>query len=528
MINNLLRLLSLLTVSAALSVWGALPDKVLTVGNGAEPVSIDPHLFRGTAEAQILKDMFEGLVVLEDAEIRPANASHWQISNDGLTYVFYLRPDLKWSDGSRLTATDYVYSFRRAINPDTGTNYAWYFRTATIGNAADILEGNQPVENLAVKAINDYQLEIRLEKPITYFLELLDFPVFLPVPESAIEQYGQNWVKANHFKSNGAYKLKEWLINDKLELIRNTHYYRNQATHIDRVIYLPTGDQNAELNRYLTGGIDITLGIPISHYEKLAKERPEELIDTPRLSLNMLMFNCTNSPTSHASLRKALSYSIDRSKLVLLDPSKNTVPLYLMMPPISKGALRELPDYASWTQIERENEARRLYGQAGYNKDNPLQLRLMTNNRLSNSQRATVLAQMWEKVLGVRVTIDKYEWITYVDKLFKKDFQIVMSPWLGAYDDPSAFMELMVSDFQSNAAGFNNPRYDELVKRARITKGQDRVALYQSAQNILLDQMPVAPLHTIGSLKLVKRRVLNYPTENPSGFFLTRKLDVNQ
>ena len=501
----------------------------LTVGNGAEPVSLDPHMLRGTSEAQIMKDLFEGLVVYDNGEIKPGSASSWKILDSGLRYRFEIKEGLKWSDGSPLTAKDYVYSFRRAVDPATASAYAWYFRTATIKNADSILSGKQSPEQLGVTAVDDRTLEVQLEKPVSYFLKLLDFPVFLPVPEQAVEKYGKHWSKPGKMISNGAYQLTDWKLNERVILKRNEHYHNDGNTQIDQVTYLPISDQNAEMNRYLAGEIDITLGIPLTHYEKLKTERPSELLDAPRLALNMLMFNVRHAPMQDANLRKALSYSIDRSKLTLLDPSLHTMPLYGLTPPIVLGGRYEMPLYGEWSQEKREEEARRLYQEAGYTEGNPLRITLLSGNKLNNDKRATVLAYMWEQVLGVQVTTEKKDWGTYIDRVLSGDFQAVMVPWLGAYNDQSAFMELMVSNFQSNMAGYQNPEYDELVSKARVARTLvQRQALYKQASQLLNEDMPVAPLHTVGALRLISPSVKNFPEQSLSGFFFSRQLELKR
>ena len=501
----------------------------LTVGNGAEPVSLDPHLLRGTSEAQIMKELFEGLVVYEQGVVRPGSASSWKILDSGLRYRFDLRDGLKWSDGSPLTAEDYVYSFRRAIDPATASAYSWYFSTATIKNADSILAGKQSPEQLGVAAIDAKTLEIQLEKPVSYFLKLIDFPIFLPVPRQAVEKHGKHWAKPGKMISNGAYQLTDWKLNERVVIKRNQYYYNDSETRIDQVAYLPISDQNAEMNRYLAGEIDITLGIPQTYYEKLKKERPDELLDTPRLALNMLMFNVRNFPVQDAAIRKALSYSIDRSKLTLLDPSGHTMPLYGLTPPIVSGGCYELPLYGGWSQDKREEEAKKLYQKAGYTAGNPLRITLLSGSKLNNDKRASVLAYMWNQVLGVQVTIEKNEWGTYVDRVLSGDFQVVIAPWLGAYNDQSAFMELMVSNFQSNMAGYNNPGYDDLVSQARVARTLvQRQALYKQASQLLHKDMPVAPLHTVGALRLVSSRVKNFPRQSLSGFFFSRQLELKQ
>ena len=501
----------------------------LTVGNGAEPVSLDPHQLRGTSEAQIMKDLFEGLVISDGGTIKPGSAARWKILDNGLRYRFELKKDLKWSDGSPLNAEDYVYSFRRAINPATASAYAWYFRTATIKNADAILSGKQAPEQLGVIAVDEQTLEIQLEKPVSYFLKLMDFPVFLPVPRQAVEKYGKHWAKPGKMVSNGAYHLKEWKLSERVVLRRNTQYHDNKNTHIDQVNYLSVTDQNAEMNRYLAGEIDITLGIPLTHYSKLKAERSAELVDDSRLAINMVIFNARHHPTQDPILRRALSYSIDRSKLMDLEPSSHSMPLYGLMPPKVSGGRYELPLYGEWSQQKREEEAKTLYKQAGYSETKPLRITLLSNNKANNDKRAAVLAYMWEQVLGVQVTIEKKELSTYIEQVISGDFQAVISPWLGAYDDPSAFMELMVSDYQSNMAGYQNRRYDQLVNQARVARTVvQRQALYKQASLLLDEDMPVAPLYTVGALRLVSPQVVNFPRQSLSNFFFSRQLELNR
>ena len=526
LLRLLCRLLWAFILFFGITAFGA--DKQLTIGNGAEPISLDPHLFKGTTEAQILKDLFEGLVVYEQGKIKPGNA-HWEVLDNGLRYRFHLKPDLQWSDGSALGAEDYVYSFRRAIDPQTGSDYSWYFRTATIKNSAEILEKSRPPESLGVTAIDKQTLDIELEKPVSYFLSLIDFPIFLPVPKQAIHKYGAEWTQAQKMISNGAYKLSRWNPGERVVINKSPYYHNQENIHIEQVTYLPVSDTNEEISLYLNNKIDISLGVPFARYNELKEKRPNELIDSPRLQINLLIFNVRTSSSHQVNIRKALAYSIDRDKLVKIDPSHHAEPTFLLTPAMVTGSRFNLPKYARWSQKQREKEALRLYHEAGFNEGNPLKIKLLSVNRRSTEQWVSVLSEHWKKVLGIEVEVELLDWSLYINRVFSGQFDVVLCPWLGAYDDTSAFMELMVSGFQSNFSGFNNDRYNQLVPQARVAGSMaERQLLYQQADDILQQEMPVIPLHTTGGLRMVSTKIKGFPKTETSRFFYSRQLDLVQ
>ena len=249
----------------------------LVKGNGAEVATLDPHKSEGVPEANVLRDLFEGLVVSgANGEILPGSAESWE-TTDNKTYTFHMRKGAKWSNGDPVTAHDFEYAFKRAVNPETASPYAWYFEKATIKNAKGIIAGNQPIEELGVKAIDDNTLKIELDQPLPYFVSMLFHTSTHPVHKASVEKHGDKWTRAGNMVGNGAYQLDTWTVNEQIVLTRNPNYWDNEKTVINKVRYLPLQSQNAEMNRFLANEIHLTSSIPpvwiCSRFEQTSSNR---------------------------------------------------------------------------------------------------------------------------------------------------------------------------------------------------------------------------------------------------------------
>ncbi|HHQ4615815.1 TPA: ABC transporter substrate-binding protein, partial [Aeromonas veronii] len=285
----------------------------LVKGNGSEPATLDPHKTEGTVESNILRDLFEGLVASgPKGEILPAVAESWE-TKDNKHYVFHLRKDAKWSNGDPVTAHDFVFAFQRAVDPKTASPYSWYLEIPTIANASEIIAGKKPADTLGVKATDDYTFEVQLEKAIPYFVSMLSHTTTYPVPKKVIEKFGDKWTQPENMVSNGAYTLKNWVVNERVEVERNKHYWNDGKTVINKVVYLPIQSTNADLSRYLAGEVDITYQMPIERFKQMKKEKPDELKVTGYVGTYYYQYNVKKKPFDDVRVRTALSYAIDRN-----------------------------------------------------------------------------------------------------------------------------------------------------------------------------------------------------------------------
>ena len=348
----------------------------LVKGNGSEPASLDPQKVEGIPGSNVTKDLFEGLTTQDAAgNVIPGQAESWTISEDNKTFTFKIRKNANWSNGDPVTAHDFVFAFQRAVDPAIASRYAWFMEIPTIINATAIIKGKKPVASLGVKALDDKTFQVQLEKPVPYFIKMLAHQTTFPAPRKIIEKYGDDWTKPGNMVSNGAYTLSEWVVNERMTLVRNKNYWNDKKTVINQVTYLPIVSQTAELNRYKSGEIDMTYEIPLEHYKNLKKEIPEEIRTTPYLGTYYYEFNTKVPPFDDVRVRKALSYAINRDAITQYVIGQGQKPAYAFTPEAVNGFTPPVTDYSQMSQKERNRKAIELMKEVGYDKNNPLELR---------------------------------------------------------------------------------------------------------------------------------------------------------
>ncbi|GAA3528934.1 ABC transporter substrate-binding protein [Zobellella aerophila] len=487
----------------------------LIKGNGAEPATLDPHKTEGVPESNILRDLFEGLVVSgPNGETLPGVAESWE-TQDNQNYLFHLRADAKWSNGEAVTAHDFEYSFKRAIDPKTASSYSWYLEIPTIINAGAILKGEKDPATLGVKALDERTLEIKLEQPVPYFVTMLSHTTTYPVNQKVVEQFGDEWTKPGNLVSNGAYTLSGWVVNEKIELSRNAHYWNNDKTVIGKVTYLPIASQNAAMNRFLAGELDMTYEMPIEHFKRLSKEKPEEVKIAGYVGTYYYQFNTRRAPFDDVRVRKALSYAIDRKVIANLVMGQGEKPGYTMTPEIVDGFTPPELAWATWPQQELDAKAKALLSEAGYDKDKPLKLELLYNTSDNHKKVAVAVASMWKKHLGVEAELVNQEWKTYLDTKTQGNFDVARAGWIADYNEASSMLDLLQTTHGNNDGKYSNLKYDELMKASRsIVDTVARNDNYAQAEEILAEDMPIAPIYQYVKARLVQQHVGGYPN-NP-------------
>ena len=489
-------------------------NQVLNWGNGAEPQSLDPHKGEGIPGSNIKRHLFEGLVnVAPDGENIPGAAESWDISQDGLTYTFTLRQDARWSNGDPVIADDFVYSLRRSLDPATLSRYTFILNP--IVNASEIAAGNRPGTDLGVRAVDDDTLEIELESVTPYFLGLLTHHAAYPVHPASAEAHGDQYTRPGNLVSNGAYQLEDWVVQSYVKLVRSPYYWDNDKTIIDEVFFHNTEDKSAEIRRYRANEIDIS-------YNTIARRQlpwirdniPDELMIAPYLGSYYYSFNITRPPfEDDPDLRRALALAIDREIISEQVLDSGELPAFGWVPPVNGYVGQQMPE-ASWTQAEREEEARRLYALAGYSPENPLITEIMYNTEEDHKRVALAVSAMWKQVLGADVSILNQEWKVFLDtRAQKTDTQVFRNGWIGDYNDANTFAELFHSDSGLNHTGWANAEYDELLGLAAAEGNLARRAEYlQQAEVILLEALPIMPIYFYVSTRLIKPWVGGYVT----------------
>ncbi len=483
---------------------------ILYLGNGQDPQGLDPHTVTGVCEQRIIFTLLEGLVTENPKTLKPEPgvAKSWKISDNGLVYTFYLRKNAKWSNGTPVTAEDFVYSFKRVLTPALGAQNAYMLycmKNAETYNKGEIKDFNE----VGVKALNEYTLQITLEKPTPYFLSLLTNMAWMPVNRKAIEKFGKmdqrgtKWTLPENYVGNGPFKLKEWKVNNVVKVVKNDNYWDKKNVKLNEVDFYPISDNQAEERAFRGGQLHVTYTVPTSKIEKYQKKHPKIISVAPYLGTYYYVLNVNKAPLNNLKVRRALSLAIDRKSLAKNVVKGGKLQAYSFTPPDTAG-------YTSSAKVkENVKEARKLLAEAGYpNGKNFPTLEVMYNTSNRNRKIAEAIQEMWRKNLNINIQLLNRDWKVYLDTFRTKDYTIAGCSWIGDYADPNTFLDLWVSGSGNNRAGWSNKEYDKLLEQASNTSGSiERLKLFDNAENILIEQAPIIPLFYYTSLFLKKPEV---------------------
>lgn len=501
--------------------------KALRKGNGSEPGTLDPHQASGVPAAGILQDLYEGLVITGDhAQVLPADAASWDISDDRTIYIFHLRRDARWSNGAPVTAGDYVFSFRRMVDPKTASPYADIH--APIVNANAIINGDKTPDTLGVKALDEHTLQITLGQPTPFFLQTLAHVSSDPVYPPAVKQWGDAFTQPGHSVSNGAFQLKQWRVNDKIVLVRNAQYWDNAQTRIDQVEYYPIDDSKSELSRYQAGDLDWTYSVPAADLDAIKADIRDQLHTVPTLGIAYFGLNVTRAPfKDNRKLRLALSMALDRQIIVDKILRGGQIPAYSWIPTVVQGYNSVRYPWADWTDERREARARKLYHEAGYSDQQPLKAEFLYPTGGIGKPLSLVASAMWRKVLGAEITPRNEEWKVFLQTTRNQfDTQIFWGGWIGDYADPNTFFSILNSQAALNYTGYENADYDAAQSASEhVPDGAQRTALMHRAEKTLLHDAPLIPVFFWTNNHLIKPYVTGF-VPNPLDNYYSKDLDI--
>lgn len=482
--------------------------QVLKRGNGAEPLTLDPHRAVSLSSLNILRDLFEGLVgTAPDGTPVPGVAASWETSADGLRWQFSLRPDARWSNGEPVTAGDFVAGIRRALDPATASGSAGLL--APILNARAVMTRRMAPEELGVEAPDERTLVIHLVAPTPWLLDLLTHPVSSPLYRPGLEQHGEDFARAGRLVSNGPFYLADWQPRHSITLARNHNYWDRTKVAIDQVIYYPIEDQDVELQRYRDGKLHWTSDVPHHQLGLVRRRLGDELHITPRLAVTWLGLNVTRPPFDGSpGLRRALALAIDRELIVRSVTGAGEVPAYSWVPPMA-GYPAQTPAWASLPRRRQVEEARRLFEAAGFDAAGPLELELLYPGGLNNRRLAIAVAAMWRETLGIQTRLREEPFGEFL--VSRNDLGTTMvfrSGWAADYRDPYSFAGLFDSETGGSDTGWRNVEYDELLQASmQARNSRRRLALLGEAEQLLLDEQPIIPLYFDVRRRLVKPEV---------------------
>nr|WP_272840818.1 oligopeptide ABC transporter substrate-binding protein OppA [Citrobacter freundii] len=491
--------------------------QTLVRNNGSEVQSLDPHKIEGVPESNINRDLFEGLLISDvDGKPSPGVAEKWE-NKDFKVWTFHLRKDAKWSDGTPVTAQDFVYSWQRLANPNTASPYASYLQYGHIVNIDDIIAGKKPITDLGVKALDDHTFEVTLSEPVPYFYKLLVHSSVSPVPRAAVEKFGEKWTQPANIITNGAYKLKDWVVNERIVLERNTNYWDNAKTVINQVNYLPISSEVTDVNRYRSGEIDMTYNnMPIELFQKLKKEIPNEVHVDPYLCTYYYEINNQKAPFNDVRVRTALKLALDRDIIVNKVKNQGDLPAYSFTPPYTDGAKLVEPEWFKWSQEKRNEEAKKLLAEAGYTAEKPLTFDLLYNTSDLHKKLAIAAASIWKKNLGANVKLENQEWKTFLDTRHQGNYDVSRAGWCADYNEPTSFLNMVLSDSSNNTVHYKSPAFDKLIADTlKVTDEAQRSELYSKAEQQLDKDSAIVPVYYYVNARLVKPWVGGYSGKDP-------------
>ncbi len=502
--------------------------QTLVRNNGAEPKSLDPHKNEGVPESNLTRDQFEGLVNIDgNGDIYPGVAESWE-NDDYRVWRFNLRKDAKWSNGDPVTAHDFVYSWKRLVDPKTASPYASYLQYAHVANVDDIVNGKADPDTLGVKALDDYTFEITLSEPIPYIDKLVGHTSTYPVHPATVEKYGNQWTSPKNFVGNGAYKVKNWVVNERIDLERNDLYWDNANTVIDNVTFLAVSSDVTDVNRYRSGEIDMTNNaIPIDLFARLKRDLPEELKISPSLCTYYYEINNQKPPFTDARVREAIKLALDRDIIANKVMGQGQMPAFGLTPPSTVDMAVVEPEWFSWTQKERNEKARQLLEEAGYNQKNPLTFTLLYNTSEGHRKIAIAAASILKQNAGVEVKLENQEWKTYLDSKRQGDYEIARAGWCADYNEPSSFLNIMLSTSSNNTAHYKSEAFDKAMRGSITAQSpEERVKAYQNSEKAMDQDSAIVPIYYYVSPRLVKPYVGGYSTNNPLGSVYTKDLYI--
>ncbi len=490
-------------------------DQTFTYRVLDEHSSVDPQVVEDVSGAEIVRDLFEGLMNQDaDGNLVPGVATGFEANDANDVYTFTLRDNAKWSDGTPVTAHDFVYAWQRAVNPELASPYAWYMELMSIENAKEIIAGEKPIEELGVEAVDDRTLRVNLSEPLPYFATMTTHSTTFPAPKHVIEEHGAEWTKPGNIVSNGAYVLTEHVPSERSVRERNPMYWDNENTIVDKTVALVINDENQALTRYLAGELDRT-EVPAGQYPRLKQEYPDEAISFPRLCNYYYTFNLSDSgPEAFKDqrVRHALSLAVDRKIIVENILAGGQPEAYTFTPGATAGF--EIPEnpVATMTQSERDDLARELLQQAGYGPDNPLKFDMIYNTSEAHNKIAVAMSQMWKQKLGVEASLANMEWKTFLDTRGAQNFELARGAWCGDYNEASTFLDLLTSESGYNDGKYSNAKVDELMRQAKSSS--DPQPLYSEVEFILSNEMPVIPIYHYAGVYMLDDDLGGWPVNN--------------
>lgn len=477
-------------------------ENTITINAGPQPKTIDPTLNTALDGCYYVIHAFEGLTTKDkDGKIVGGVAESWEELDNGTRYIFHLRTNAKWSDGKNVAADDFVYSWRRVVDPAVGSQYS--FQHEPVKNARAITAGEMPVDSLGVKAIDDYTLEVTLEAPTAYFLDLTAFTTFYPVRKDIIEQYGDAWsLKAETYIGNGPFMAKEINQDESIIMVKNTNYWNYSAIVPEELKFVLMQNETASVAGVKEGSIDFSRILPTQDIQTLQKEGLLQI--KPMLASYFYCLNTTNEVLSDIRVRKALALAIDRNYIVEQVTKGGETPANAFVPygikDVNNGSFRE--NGGGFFDISSENyqanieEAKKLMAEAGYPDGKGFPVFEFKADPGFHIAIFEAVQQMWKENLGIDTKIVQEEWAVFLQTRYDKNLTMCRGGWFGDFNDPINFLALYTSYSPNNYSSYSNAQYDAYIQTALSTGDQNiRMEAMHKAEELLVNSFAIIPMY---------------------------------
>ena len=487
----------------------------LHYGNASEPLTLDAAKASGTWEQDVIGDMIMGLTQdAPDGSAIPGMATRWETSPDGLVWTFHLR-EAQWSDGTPVTADDFVFGLQRTLDPKTASQYAYllYF----LKNAEAVNGGQAPLEALGARALDSRTLQLTLAHPAPYLPEIAKHQTMLPAPRHVVERWGDDWVAPGHYVANGPYVFGEWKLGDHIMVRKNPRFFEADKVCVDQVFYYPTNDAVSAERRVKRGELDLNRDIQSNRIAFLRQpdQIPAYVHTHTYLGVEYLALNQGAkgiAPLRDRRVRLALDMAIDREFITRKLLRGGQVPAYTFVPPgVARYLAARPPVWAGWTLQRRQAAARRLLAEAGYTAVHPLRLEIKHRNTPDPSLIMPAIQADWRQI-GVQATLAQNETQIAYDAYRSRDFQVADAAWIADYNDAMSFLELQKSSTGSqNYGDYSNPVFDALLTQADNEPDVGRRAQIMSrAETLMLDDAAVLPVFFYVNKNLVNPDVTGF------------------
>jgi oligopeptide transport system substrate-binding protein len=487
---------------------------------GADVATLDPQMSEDVQSVRVIYDLFEGLTS-QDQHNRPSPglADKWEISSDNKTYTFHLRPNLKFSDGSPLTAIDVVYSYQRLADPKTASPYN--FLVSNLENGQAILDAKLPPSQLGIQAMDDHTVKIKLTNPDPSFISIAAQPDLAVVSKANLDKFGSAWTDPKNMITSGAYKLDERVVQGYILASKNPYYYDAGTVAIERVKFFPIVDTNASLSQYKTGSIDVTYLLPIDQYKTVKAQLSDQEHTVLWEAIEYYDFNMKLPKyKDNLKLRQALVMAVDREVLAKEVMGQDQKSLYSYATSTIEGGQFAGLDYewASWSRDKQIAVARRLFTEAGYGPNHPLQVTITYNTRDYTKKNSLAIASMWQQVFGsgsIQTITSNQEWKTFLQARHTGSYDIARDGWVADYDSVDSYTALYQCGNPQNNAHDCIKGYNDLLNQAQNTSdAQLRVKLIRQALTLAMNDYSRIPLYQLTYYRLVNPRVKNYDIDD--------------